>query len=317
MVDQQENKVVVKRVKKYVKGHHGGSWKVAFADFAIAMMAFFLVLWLLQSSTPEQIKSISGYFKNPVGFEEGGELNPIDLGGTAKPSVTSAIRSGGETDSAKMEADEETINELKDEIDFRESMALKAMIEKAINSNAVLLEHKDHIRISIIEDGVQVQIVDQSGEPMFPIGSDVLRKFSEDLIIELGSTLSSVRNKITVTGHTDSTPFPGNPDYGNWELSSDRAHAARRALVMGGVEDNRIARVVGLSDTVPFKERDDDSMNRRIALVILHEKIKASKGESAEPLIDLTDDLPDNGSSDAWVKRAQENQPLEGEDLRW
>lgn len=317
MANQTENKIVVKRVKKYVKGHHGGSWKVAFADFAIAMMAFFLVMWVLQSSSPEQIKSISGYFKNPVGFEEGGELNPIDLGGTAKPSVTSAIRSGGETESPQMEADEETINELKDEIDFRESMALKAMIEEAVDSNAVLFEHKDHIRISIVEDGVQIQIVDKSGEPMFPVGSDTLRKFSEDLIIELGVTLATVRNKVTVTGHTDSTPFPGNPDYGNWELSSDRAHAARRALIMGGVGDNRMARVVGLADTVPFKGAEDDAMNRRISLVILHEKVAIDNDESAKPLIDLTRDLPDNGNSEQWVERALENQPLEGEDLKW
>lgn len=312
-----ERKVVVKRVKKYVKGHHGGSWKVAFADFAIAMMAFFLVLWLLQNSTPEQIQSISGYFKNPVGFKDGGERNPIDLGGTAKPSVVNAVKTGGEADSAEMEADEETIRELKDEIDFRESMALKAMIERAIESNEILFEYKDHIRISIIEEGVQVQIVDKSGKPMFPVGSDKLRKFSEDLIVELGVTLAPIRNKLTVTGHTDSTPFPGNPDYGNWELSSDRAHAARRALFMGGVKDNRIARVVGLSNTVPFDGAEDDAMNRRIALVVLHKKVPIDNAKSAEPLIDLTTDLPDNGDKSKWVQRARDNQPLKGEDLRW
>lgn len=316
-MSDREKKIVVKRVKKYVKGHHGGSWKVAFADFAIAMMAFFLVLWILQSSTPEQMKSISGYFKNPVGFEQGGEPTPIDLGGTSKPSVVNALKKGGEADSPGMEVDEKTINELKDDIDFRESMALKAMIENAIESNNILFEFRDHIRVSIIDEGVQIQIVDISGDPMFPVGSDELRKFSEDLIIELGVTLAPIRNMISITGHTDSTPFLGNPDYGNWELSSDRAHAARRALVMGGVKDRRISKVVGLSDTVPFDNAEDDAMNRRIALVILHKKVNKDLDEYGEPLIDLIEDPLDNGKGKDWVNRAKENQPLSGEGLNW
>lgn len=315
MIVEDESTIVIKRIKKYSKGHHGGSWKVAFADFATAMMAFFLVLWLLQSSTPEQRKSISGYFKDPVGFAEGGHSRPIDLGGTPPISSIDAMRTGGRTDSAEMQVDEKTIRQLSDEIDFREAQSLKAMIENAIASNAVLAEFEDHIRIEIIREGVQVQIVDKSGEPMFPVGSDRLRNFSEDLIIELGVTLSGVRNKVTITGHTDSLPFPADPDYGNWELSSDRAHAARRALMMGGVSENRISRVVGLADTVPFSGAEDDPMNRRIALVILHEK---AEPKADEVLIDLTGEDPEESSERRdWVERAKLNQPLPGENLVW
>src|SRR5690606_17044962 len=261
--------IVIKRVKKVVGGHHGGSWKVAFADFATAMMAFFLVLWLTATATPEQKLAVESYFKDPVGFTEGGSPNPVDLEGSA--SVIEEATQDQEASTIQIE--DEVVDELADTLEQRRMQELFQELQERIEQNQTLQEFKDQLLIDITDEGLRIQIVDRSGRPMFDSGRAELKYYSQDILFELAKTLGSVNNKLSITGHTDATPFSGRPGYTNWELSADRANTARRALVAGGVRLEQIARVVGLSDSVLFdKDNPVAPVNRRISIIVLNKK---------------------------------------------
>jgi len=286
-VDQQP--IIIKRKKKVVAGHHGGSWKVAFADFATAMMAFFLVLWLTATATPEQKEAVSGYFKDPIGFTDGGSKNPIDLGGSASVVDESSV----DIESSTVQIEERVIDELADTLEQRRMEELFQELKERIEQNETLQEFKDQLLIDITDEGLRIQIVDRSGRPMFDSGRAELKYYTQELLFELAKTLGSVNNKLSLTGHTDATPFNGRPGYTNWELSADRANTARRALVAGGVRLEQIARVVGLSDSVLFdSENPTAPINRRISIIVLKNKsvedVRAGAASTAQPLIDLT-----------------------------
>lgn len=287
----EEQPIIIKRVKKVVGGHHGGSWKVAFADFATAMMAFFLVLWLTTNTTPEQREAIEGYFKDPVGFTEGGSANPVDLEGSA--SVVEAAREDVASEEIKLE--EERIEELAQTLEQRQMQELFQDLQEQIERSETLQEFKDQLLIDITDEGLRIQIVDRSQRPMFDSGRAQLKYYSQDILFELAKPLGAVPNKLSITGHTDATPFSGRPGYTNWELSADRANTARRALVAGGVRSQQIARVVGLSDSVLFDQDDPTApVNRRISIIVLNKKAMddithdAGRGAGEAPLIDLT-----------------------------
>ncbi|MFV8570410.1 flagellar motor protein MotB [Marinobacter sp. SBS5] len=285
----EQQPIIIKRKKKVVAGHHGGSWKVAFADFATAMMAFFLVLWLTATATPEQKQAVTGYFKDPIGFTEGGSKNPIDLGGSASVIDESAL----DIESSTVQIEEQVIDELADTLEQRRMEALFQELKERIEQNETLQEFKDQLLIDITDEGLRIQIVDRSGRPMFDSGRAELKYYTQELLFELAKTLGSVNNKLSLTGHTDATPFNGRPGYTNWELSADRANTARRALVAGGVRLEQIARVVGLSDSVLFDTDNPTApINRRISIIVLKNKsvgdIRAGAGPTDTPLIDLT-----------------------------
>ncbi|WP_303292827.1 flagellar motor protein MotB [Marinobacter sp. ST-43] len=285
----EEQPIIIKRKKKVVGGHHGGSWKVAFADFATAMMAFFLVLWLTATATPEQKLAVEGYFKDPVGFTEGGSPNPVDLEGSA-----SVIEEATQDQEASIiQIEDEVVDELADTLEQRRMQELFQDLQERIEQNQTLQEFKDQLLIDITDEGLRIQIVDRSGRPMFDSGRAELKYYSQDILFELAKTLGSVNNKLSITGHTDATPFSGRPGYTNWELSADRANTARRALVAGGVRLEQIARVVGLSDSVLFDRSNPTApVNRRISIIVLNKKtadsIETGAGRSDQPLIDLT-----------------------------
>ena len=285
----EEQPIIIKRKKKVVGGHHGGSWKVAFADFATAMMAFFLVLWLTAKATPEQKLAVEGYFKDPVGFTGGGSPNPVDLEGSA--SVIEEATQDQEASTIQIE--DEVVDELADTLEQRRMRQLFQEFQERIENSDTLQEFKDQLLLDITDEGLRIQIVDRSGRPMFDSGRDELKYYSQDILFELAKKLGSVDNKISITGHTDATPFSGRPGYTNWELSADRANTARRALVAGGVRLEQIARVVGLSDSVLFdKDNPTAPVNRRISIIVLNKKtadsIETGAGSSDQPLIDLT-----------------------------
>ncbi|MDC0661682.1 flagellar motor protein MotB [Marinobacter sp. SS21] len=287
----EERPIIVKRVKKVAGGHHGGSWKVAFADFATAMMAFFLVLWLTATATPEQIRSVEGYFRDPVGFSEGGSPNPVDLGGSA--SVVDAT--DADVADAEIRLEDQRIEELADTLERRQMQELFQDLQEQIEQSQTLQEFKDQLLIDITDEGLRIQIVDRSQRPMFDSGRAQLKYYSQEILFELAKPLSAVTNKLSLTGHTDATPFSGRPGYTNWELSADRANTARRALVAGGVNGTQIARVVGLSDSVLFDEDDPTApVNRRISIIVLNKKTQkdiqdnAGRADPNAPLIDLT-----------------------------
>jgi len=253
------------------------------------MMAFFLVLWLTATATPEQKLAVEGYFKDPVGFTDGGSPNPVDLEGSA--SVIEEATQDQEASTIQIE--DEVVDELADTLEQRRMRQLFQEFQERIENSDTLQEFKDQLLLDITDEGLRIQIVDRSGRPMFDSGRDELKYYSQDILFELAKKLGSVDNKISITGHTDATPFSGRPGYTNWELSADRANTARRALVAGGVRLEQIARVVGLSDSVLFDRSNPTApVNRRISIIVLNKKtadsIETGAGRSDQPLIDLT-----------------------------
>jgi len=281
--------IIIKRKKVVAAGHHGGSWKVAFADFATAMMAFFLVLWLTATASPEQKLAVEGYFKDPVGFTEGGSPNPVDLEGSA-----SVIKESSEdVADSNIKIEDQVVEELAQTLEQQKMERLFQDLKDRIEENKTLQDFKDQLLIDITSEGLRIQIVDRSQRPMFDSGRAELKYYSQDILFELAKTLSTVNNKLSLTGHTDSTPFGGRPGYTNWELSADRANTARRALVAGGVDGGQIGRVVGLSDSILFNKDDPQApVNRRISIIVMNKKasdgIQNNARQSDEPLIDLT-----------------------------
>ncbi|TGN40068.1 flagellar motor protein MotB [Marinobacter confluentis] len=285
----EDQPIIIKRKKVVAAGHHGGSWKVAFADFATAMMAFFLVLWLTATASPEQKLAVEGYFKDPVGYTEGGSRNPVDLGGSA--SVVN--ESSEDIADSDIQIEDQVVEELAQTLEQQKMEQLFQDLKERIEQNETLQDFKDQLLIDITSEGLRIQIVDRSQRPMFDSGRAELKYYSQDILFELAKTLSTVNNKLSITGHTDSSPFNGRPGYTNWELSADRANTARRALVAGGVDGGQIGRVVGLSDSVLFNKDDPQApVNRRISIIVMNKKaadgIQNNARQSDEPLIDLT-----------------------------
>ena len=284
--------ILVKRVKKVAGGHHGGAWKIAFADFATAMMAFFLVMWLMSSATPEQKKAISGYFQDPIGFTESASPYVIDLGGTPTPApdrtLNPELKDAPDSQEAAVDAQQDQA-----EIDASQAETLAEQVERErlemllqelqtkVEENPELQKFKDQILFEITQDGLRIQIMDAENRPMFDLGSARLQPYFEDILLILADTIKAVPNKISVSGHTDAKPFVGRGDFGNWELSSDRANAARRTLVAGGYPDEQVARVVGYASSALFDREDPfNPVNRRIDIVVLTKKAqRAIEGE--------------------------------------
>ncbi len=263
--------IIIKRVKRSVHGSHGGSWKVAFADFATAMMAFFLLLWLIGNSSSEEKEAISGYFNDPSGFQEQARSTPSMIGdGGANVAVIEMEVAQAETKEIEKPLSGDELSKLAEEQELLQLEQLKERLESLVNSSKVLEEFKDQILIDIIPTGLRIQIVDKDKRPMFDSGSAHPKEYSRVILRRLASVLKEVPNQLSVTGHTDSIPYVELEDYGNWELSADRANSARRELIRGGIPETQIARVEGFSSSVLFdNERPQNPINRRIAIIVL------------------------------------------------
>jgi chemotaxis protein MotB len=293
--------IIVKRKKKGVEGHHGGAWKVAYADFVTAMMAFFLVMWLVTAVSKDKRAAIFEYFKNPS-MESGKSVKPAPGQMGPGGASTSPINLGGGLDAMRSQASRkpdigaapnltireqiadpdfdknkptkaETEAQAREQVQAAEHKKLETLMEElkeAVSKSQALEPFKDQLLLDITPDGIRIQIVDAQNRPMFDVGSARLRDYTQSILHELTPYLSSVPNRISITGHTDIRPYPGQGGYSNWELSADRANAARRALVLAGLPDEKIARVVGLSSSVLFDKQDPQSpINRRISIVIM------------------------------------------------
>src|SRR5690554_2210716 len=234
------------------------------------MMAFFLVLWLMASATPEQKLAIEGYFRDPVGFTEGGSASPIDLGGSPQVSILNSSSTSQTTQSVTSDQ----VETLAEQMELQKMEILLQQLAQRIDESPRLREFKDQLVLDITDEGLRIQIVDKSQRLMFDIGSSKLQPYSEEILFELVGTLSSVPNRISLSGHTDAMPYSGREDaYSNWELSADRANAARRALLLGGLPPERIARVVGLASSVLFDQKNPyHPVNRRISIIVLNKK---------------------------------------------
>lgn len=277
--------IIVKRVKKTAGGHHGGAWKIAFADFATAMMAFFLVMWLMTSATPEQKKAISGYFQDPIGFTESASPYVIDLGGTPTPApertLNPDISETPESQPDESGVSTDQIETLAEKMEQERLELLLQELQNKVEENPELQRFKDQILFEITQDGLRIQIMDAENRPMFALGSANLQPYFEDILLAMADTIRAVPNKISISGHTDAKPFVGRGDFGNWELSSNRANAARRTLVAGGYPDEQVAQVVGYASSALFDREDPfNPVNRRIDIVVLTKKAqRAIEGE--------------------------------------
>ena len=282
----EQKPVIIKRVKK-VKGHghHGGAWKIAYADFVTAMMAFFLLMWLLTVATEEQLQGISDYFDQPLrismmgGQAVGEQSRPLPGGGEDLSLTDGEVRWGDPTP--------EEIEAMRQAEELEELEALKERIEQAIDSIDSLRQYRDQLLIDITDEGLRVQIVDLENRPMFEIGSARLQPYASSVLSELAELFNQVGNRISITGHTDAAPFAGGEaGYSNWELSNDRANAARRELIRSGLDSNKMLRIVGLASTVPLDREDPfNAINRRISILVLNrEAEQAITGEDQAPI---------------------------------
>ena len=282
--------IYVKRVKKIAGGHHGGAWKVAYADFVTAMMAFFLVMWLVTAVSKDQRAAIFDYFKNPS-MEPGksvkpapGQMgpggastSPINLGGgldAPKTSLKKTDQTGtNDPQTARVSEKEAKALEtarLQKLLEQKQLDALMADLKEAIAKSQALEPFKDQLLLDISPEGLRVQILDAQNRPMFDIGSSRLKSYTNDLLKEVTKYLIMVPNQISITGHTDATPYAGVSGFTNWDLSTDRANAARRAIEAAGLPTERISRVVGMGSSVLFdKANPRGAVNRRISIVVM------------------------------------------------
>ena len=270
--------IIIKRVKKGGHAAHGGAWKIAYADFVTAMMAFFLLMWLLGSTTEGDKKGIADYFQNPlkVALLNGGSGSG-DSSHVIKGGGTDLTRSGGQVKRGDVDAARSTVNlsAMKAEQAAAEAAKLEAVrqrVQRVIDNHPKLSGMKSQILLDMTKDGLRIQIVDDQNRPMFDSGSAVVKPYMRELLREIGGLLTEVPNRLTLEGHTDATPFgSGVNGYSNWELSADRANASRRELLLGGLPDARVLRVQGLASSTPFdRKHPEDPSNRRISIIVMN-----------------------------------------------
>ncbi|SAK47073.1 OmpA/MotB family outer membrane protein [Caballeronia arationis] len=268
--------VVVRRKKKGGHGgHHGGAWKIAYADFVTAMMAFFLLMWLLGSTSKYDKQGIEEYFNTPLAAVFGGK----DGSGAAHTSV---IEGGGRdlSSSRPGEANKSQTQPVPQSIaraavaadDSQRLQQLKQKLTALIENTPALRAFKDQIRIAITSEGLRIEIVDSLKRPMFASGSSRLEGYVTTILSQIGASLNDVDNRVSIAGHTDAVPYSGGQaGYSNWELSGERANAARRALVAGGMSERKVLQVRGLADVLPLnKDVADEPTNRRISILVLN-----------------------------------------------
>lgn len=302
--------IIIKKKKAGGHGHHGGSWKVAFADFMTAMMAFFLLMWLMAAANDPQKKAIAGYFTDIGGGLAGpGGANtgviqfdhPQTSPDPMKPPPIQKSEPGGENTQSNGEGvshpspiqmTEEQLREQYEKQEKENLQNLKAQLQNELNkSNSVLREVRDQIIIDYTGLGLRVQIVDKEQRPMFDVGKAQLKDYSLAVLEALAPLLDSVPNHLSITGHTDATRYGGNGIYSNWELSADRANTARRALLEGGYPEDKIINVQGMGSAAPYKpEAPYDPINRRIAILVLKKSVEEAllgkTGVSSEHVIE-------------------------------
>jgi len=283
MIDKKQP-IIVKKVFHGGHGHHGGAWKVAFADFVTAMMAFFLLLWLVGGTTDEEKAAMSEYFQNPSMSQGTSSTAATSMGpGGASTSliefsktldVKQQDKKKDEDFKQKVETDVEQEKRIKEEKEEKELLdELMETLKKAIEQSQALAPYKDQLLIDITPEGLRIQIVDKANRPMFDSGKADLKYYTAAILFELAKFINEVPNRISISGHTDISKFKGRENYSNWELSADRANSARRALVDGGMGEKKIGRVVGLGSSTLFDKADPlNPINRRISIIVMNKK---------------------------------------------
>ena len=327
MATDKKQPIIIKKItKKAAHGHHGGSWKIAYADFVTAMMAFFLLMWLLNATSEQQKRGIANYF-SPVSIGVQGGGNWGVMGGMSIADSKGSLSSSsshiqvkpqptrekglGATGKAKEKTDaaetiknkpEEKINELQKgeskqlaQVSLRENEhqplvsgqqqnreqeqksfeAIKDQIKQSIQQTPDLKDLFNNLTIDQTEEGLRIQIIDRDKRPMFPNGSSRMYQQMKELLEKVADAIQTVPNKISISGHTDASPYSNDRTFSNWELSTERANASRRVLKENGVSDDRFQSIVGRADKELFNKADPKSEeNRRISIVLLYQNEK-------------------------------------------
>ncbi|MFO7543179.1 MAG: flagellar motor protein MotB [Thiobacillus sp.] len=296
-MSEQKAPIVIKRVKKVAGGgHHGGAWKIAYADFVTAMMAFFLLMWLLGSTAKGDLMGIADYFTTPLRVAMQGGSGSGDSSSVIKGGGQDLTRTAGQVKKGETEAEKKTYN-LKaakaeyERIEAAKLKQLKKRLEEAIDSNPTLKQFKRQLLIDITSEGLRIQIVDEQNRPMFNLASAELQSYTKVILREIGHVLNDVENRVSLSGHTDSTQYANKGlGYSNWELSTDRANASRRALIAGGMKEDKMLRVVGLSSSVPFNQAEpNDPVNRRISIIVMNKRTEEAVTKQAGG-VEVTDE---------------------------
>ncbi|TFH86697.1 motility protein MotB [Billgrantia azerbaijanica] len=265
MSEKGEKRPIIIRRKKVVHAHHGGSWKIALADFMTALMALFLVMWILSSATVEQREGVAEYFSTPL---------VTAITGGDRSGSTQVIPGGG-PDPAHSEGERARIDTLErtrpSEQQRRFFMDLQRRIEAVIERDPQLRELREQMRFDLTPEGLRIQLLDTEQRPMFDLGSARVAPYMRDLLRAMAPLINELPNELSISGHTDSLAYlNGIRGYSNWELSTDRANASRRELVEGGLEATKLLRVSGFADRVTMPDTEPfDPMNRRIELLVL------------------------------------------------
>ena len=297
-----DKRPIVIRRKKVVHAHHGGAWKIALADFMTALMAFFLVLWLLSVSSEETRKGVAEYFSPPL---------VTAITGGDRSGSTSAIPGGG-PDPTHSDGERAMIDSLQrsrpSSQDRRFFMNVQERIERAIERDPELRQLRSQMRFDLTREGLRIQLLDTDQRPMFELGSDQVAPYMRSLLRTIAPLLNELPNELSIGGHTDSVPYAGGySGYSNWELSNDRANASRRELIAGGFDPGQLLRVSGFADRVMLPETEPtDPINRRIELVVLLPEIAEAIRNPA--IMGPGASLPDD-ASEALTELPQQDEP--------
>jgi len=312
MSDDSTRPIVIKRKKVVAGGAHGGAWKIAYADFVTAMMAFFLLMWLLGSTAKGDLQGIAEFFQNPLKVSHEGGSGSGDATSVLQGGGKDLTRQSGQVKRGDVEAKKSTSFSKEAQAEYRRKEqerleSLKADIEKMIEQSPQLAPFKKQMLLDITAEGLRIQIVDEQNRPMFDSSSADLKSYTRDILRQIGKALNGVPNRISLAGHTDAAQFAGGEKgFSNWELSANRANASRRELVVGGMDDSKVIRVVGLASTVLFDKNDPlSSINRRISIVVLNRKTEMAILQEGEPEAEIGADelrpeglkLPVNGKA--------------------
>jgi chemotaxis protein MotB len=261
--------IIIKRVRKGGHGGHAAAWKIAYADFVTAMMAFFLLMWLLGSTSRGDLKGLQDYFRAP--------LRVSNIGGNGS-GASNSIMPGGGSDltmvAGQHPSDSQVEKEKRAQAKRRDAQrlaALSAKVSATISNNPKLRKFSRQIQLETTPDGLKIQIVDEQGRPMFLQGNAAVQPYMREILHEIGAALQGVENKISIDGHTDVTQYGSQGrSYSNWELSADRANAARRELVASGMPEDKLIRVTGMgASNLLVPDNPTAPANRRISIMVL------------------------------------------------
>lgn len=279
--------IIIKKVKKVAGGHHGGAWKVAYADFVTAMMAFFMLLWLLTVSDKVVLQGLADYFTPANATISNSSGSGKILGGTslesqgAKSSGSVALSVSNPSPESSTDTENRNDTERKNSATWDTKLPpqpdanlLKAeeQIKTAIQETPDLNRYKDQVILEQTPDGLRIQLIDRDQRPMFRPGTADLYPFTVKLFSAIAAVIAELPNRIIIQGHTDNKGAASENSYGNWELSADRANASRRSLKAAGVSLDRFAEVTGRASSDPlYPDQPDRPENRRIAIVLMRE----------------------------------------------